>query len=182
MQRHTIQQYKKLFARYPFDFIILSVHEVGDQEFWTGDIQREHTQEEFYSMYYEEMLYLVTHYKNYSVLGHMDLVNRYDPIGDYPFEYVKPLVEEILKTVIRDGKGIEFNTSSHRYGVKGTTPSREILELYRDLGGEIITIGSDSHKPEHLGAYYDEAIEILKDVGFRKICTFDDMKPTYHEI
>ena len=59
------------------------------------------------------------------------------------------IITEILKTVIQDGKGIEINTSSRRYGLKDSTPSRDILKLYKELGGKIITIGSDSHKPEH---------------------------------
>ena len=69
--------------------------------------------------------------------------------------------------MIQDGKGIEINTSSHRYGLKDSTPSRDILKLYKELGGKIITIGSDSHKPEHLGAYIDEAKELSKKFNKR---------------
>lgn len=97
----------------------------------------------------------------------------------YPFERIEPFVADILKTVIEDGKGIEFNTSYHRYGLKDTTPSIDILKLYRKLGGEIITIGSDSHKKEHLGAYIREAEQLLRDLGFRFYCTYDKMEPIY---
>ena len=145
IQMHTIPRYEALFQSYPFDFIILSIHQVGDKEFWTQDFQRGKTQREYNERYYEEMLEVVKAYKNYSVLGHMDLILRYDQAGIYPFEKVKHLIVEILKIVIADGKGIEVNTSSHRYGLDGTTPSVEILKLYRQLGGRIITIGSDSH-------------------------------------
>ena len=182
MQAHTIEKYEKLFARFPFDFIILSVHEVEDKEFWTQDFQRGRTQKEYNERYYEELLYLVQHYHNYSVLGHMDLITRYDKAGTYPFEKLKPILTEILKTVITDGKGIEVNTSSHRYGLSDLTPSRDILKLYRELGGTIITIGSDSHKPEHLGAFIDETKQELKTLGFKEFCTFDKMKPIYHQL
>lgn len=100
----------------------------------------------------------------------------------YPFEKVKPIIEDILKIVIADGKGIEMNTSAKRYGLKDTMPSREILRLYRELGGEIITIGSDSHKPDQLGYGILEAQKILKDIGFQKICTFEKMNPVMHEL
>lgn len=110
----------------------------------------------------------------------MDLIVRYDKEGIYPFEKLKPIIIEILKTVIEDGKGIEVNTSFHRYGLSDMTPSRDILKLYRDLGGTIITIGSDSHKDEHLGAYIDEAKAELKTLGFDRFVTFDKMKPIYH--
>lgn len=182
VQRHTIPQYEALFQRYPFDFIILSVHQVDDQELWTQDFQRGKTQQEYNERYYEEMLEVVKHFKNYSVLGHMDLITRYDEAGIYPFERVRPIVEEILKTVIADGKGIEVNTSSHRYGLADTTPSVEILKLYRELGGRVVTIGSDSHKAAHLGAYIGKTMKLLRELGFRQYCTFEKMKPIFHDL
>ena len=182
MQAHTVEKYEKLFSRYPFDFIILSVHEIEDKEFWDQGFQNGMTQQEYNERYYEEMLYLVQNYHNYSVLGHMDLITRYDKAGVYSFEQLKPILTKILKTVIADEKGIEVNTSSHRYGLKDLTPSRDILKLYKELGGKIITIGSDSHKPEHLGAFVDETKEELKALGFEQICTFDKMKPVYHNL
>ena len=182
MQAHTVEKYEKLFSRYPFDFIILSVHEIEDKEFWDQGFQNGMTQQEYTERYYEEMLYLVQNYHNYSVLGHMDLITRYDKAGVYPFEKLKPILTKILKTVIADEKGIEVNTSSHRYGLKDLTPSRDILKLYKKLGGKIITIGSDSHKPGYLGAFVDETKEELRSLGFEYICTFDKMKPVYHKL
>ena len=180
MQTHTIPQYEKLFSAYPFDFIILSVHQVEDKEFWTQDFQKGRTQEEYNLRYYEEILELVRRYHNYSVLGHLDLISRYDKAGYFPFEKIRPIVTEILKTVIADGKGIEINTSSHRYGLRDLTPSRDILRLYRDLGGEVITIGSDSHKKEHLGAFVRETMDEMKALGFKAFYTFDKMVPVPH--
>ncbi len=182
MQSHTIAQYKALFRKYPFDFIILSVHQVEDKEFWTQDFQVGKSQKEYNEQYYEEMLRLVKNYEDYSVLGHMDLITRYDKKGIYPFEKLEPLIEEILKTVIESGRGIEFNTSYHRYGLKDTTPSVDILRLYQRLGGEIITIGSDSHKPEHLGTHIEEGKQLLQNMGFRFFCTYEKMKPVYHRL
>ena len=182
IQTHTIQQYQKLFSQYPFDFIILSIHQVENQEFWTQDIQKGKTQLEYNLGYYQELLDVIKVYKDYSVLGHLDLITRYDLEGTLDFAYIKDIVREILEIVIKDGKGIEINTSYHRYGLKDMTPSRDILKLYKELGGKIITIGSDSHKPEHLGAYIEEAKEELKKLGFKYYCTFDKMKPIFHEL
>lgn len=182
MQMHTVPRYEELFHRYPFDFIILSVHQVDDKEFWTQDFQRGRTQDEYNERYYEELLNLVETYKDYSVLGHMDLIARYDEAGVWPFHRLKPYAEKILKTVIKDGKGIELNTSFHRYGLNDTMPSKEILKLYRELGGTVVTIGSDSHKPEHLGAYIEEGKEILRELGFKEFCTYEQMKPVFHAL
>lgn len=182
MQVHTIPEFEQLFSKYKFDFIILSVHQIDNKEFWTQDFQTGKTQQEYHERYYREMLELVRRYKNYSVIGHMDLITRYDEAGLYPFEKIKPLVTDILKTAISDGKGIELNTSFHRYGLSDTTPSTEILKLYHHLGGKIITIGSDSHKPEQLGAYIREGKKLLRSIGFQHFCTYDRMKPIFYTL
>lgn len=182
IQTHTIAKYEELTENYPLDFVILSIHQVEDKEFWTQDFQKGRSQEEYNERYYEEMLQVVKAYKNYSVLGHMDLIVRYDKMGCYPFEKIEPVITEILKIVMEDGKGIELNTSYHRYGLPDTTPSKDILKLYRKLGGEIITIGSDSHKHVHLGMYINEGKELLKSLGFRYFCTYDSMKPVFHKL
>ena len=117
------------------------------------------------------MLSVVREYKDYSVLGHMDLIARYDEKGVYPFEKIKPIVEEILQVVIADGKGLEVNTSSYRYGLSDTTPSVEILKRYRD-----------SHKPEQLGAYIEETKEMLRKAGYTQFCTYERMSPVFHDL
>lgn len=182
MQIGTIKRFEKLFQSYEYDFILLSIHQIDNKEFWTGEFQKEYTQKEAYDRYYDEMYQLVSEYKNYSVLAHMDLIRRYIDKDVDMFAYCKEKIEKILKQVISDGKGIEVNTSSNRYKVKGLTPSIEILKLYYELGGTIVTIGSDSHEPEHLGFYIKESKEILKKIGFKQFCTFDKMTPVYHNL
>lgn len=182
MQTHTIPRYRALFARYPLDFVILSIHQVDDQEFWTQDFQCGRTQQEYHERYYEELLAVMQEYKDYSVLGHLDSITRYDKQGVYPFRRVRPIVEQILRCAIEDGKGIEVNTSSHRYGLSDTTPSVEILKLYRELGGTILTIGSDSHAPAYLGTHITETRALLRELGFRQFCTFDRMQPVFHSL
>ena len=188
LQIHTIPQYQKLFNSYPFDFIIMSCHQVDNKEFWTQEFQQGRSQEEYNQRYYDEILAQVKNYHDYSVLGHLDLIARYDKAGVYPFAKIRDKIAEILKIVIADGKGIELNTSSVRYKIHNAqggpelTPSREILALYKELGGRIITTGSDSHKPEHLGAYIAEQNQELKKLGFKEICTFEKMQPIFHKL
>lgn len=183
-QTHTIPQYQTLFERYAsrWDFIILSIHQVGNSEFWSGDFQRGRTQDEYNLAYYEEMLSVVSGFENWSVLGHLDLIKRYDPAGIWPFEKSRDIIAEILTRTIRAGKGIEVNTSSFRYGLPDLTPCTEILRLYRDLGGRVLTIGSDSHKPEHLGAHIPEVRDRLRALGYTEFCTFNKMEPVFHEL
>lgn len=180
MQTHTIESFQKLYDKYDLDFIILSIHQVDNKEFWTYEFQEGKTQEEYNLEYYQEFLKVIQVYKDYSVIGHLDMIRRYDKVGKYPFEKIKPILIEILKQVIKDGKGIEVNTSSYRYNLDDLMPSTDILKLYQDLGGQIITIGSDSHKKEHLGAHIEDVMKILKDLGFEYYCSFKDMKAIYH--
>lgn len=182
MQIHTIPRYENLIASYPFDFIILSCHQAENKEFWTQDFQKGKTQEEYNRKYYEEILNVICRYKNYSVLGHLDMITRYDEAGIYPFEKVQDLVAEILRQAISDGKGIEVNTSCWRYGLSDLTPSRKILKLYQELGGTILTTGSDAHKPEHLAICIKETLKELKALGFSSICTFQNMEPVFHPL
>ena len=162
------------------DFAICSIHQVGNLEFWNGDFQRGRTQEEIHRAYYEELLAVVECFRDYTVLGHLDLIRRYDPAGDYPFENVRDVVAAILRRVIDDGKGIEVNTSGIRYGLGDFQPCREILELYRDLGGTVVTVGSDSHRPEQLGSYLRLAYRELEELGFAGVWTFERGEGTLH--
>jgi histidinol-phosphatase (PHP family) len=182
MQVHTISEFQKDFNEYDFDFVILSCHQVDNKEFWTGDFQNGKTQQEYNEKYYEEILKVIKKYDDYSVLGHLDMIKRYDEIGEYPFEKIKDIVTEILVHVISHGKGIEINTSSFRYGLNDLTPSKDILRLYRELGGTIITIGSDAHTEEHVGHNISFVKEELKKLGYKQLCTFEKLKPIYHDL
>lgn len=182
MQTHTIPKFKETFDKYDFDFVILSCHQVDNQEFWKYEFQSGKNQEEYNRRYYEEILKVMQRYNNFSVLGHLDMIKRYDPEGEYSFGNVKDIVTEILKTVIAKGKGIEVNTSCYRYGLKDLTPSHEILKLYHELGGKLITIGSDAHKEEHMGCKIAETQKELMQLGFINICTYEKMKPVFHKL
>lgn len=184
VQSHTIDRFRALFDRHAaeWDFIILSIHQVGDKEFWDGAFQEGKTQEEYNMQHYEEMLRVVQGFDNWSVIGHVDHIKRYDPLGPWPDANIRDIVAAIFEEAIRRGKGIELNTSSVRYGLSDLTPSTEILRLYRDLGGRILTLGSDSHKPEHLGAHIPMMRERLQEIGFTEFCTFDHMEPVFHKL
>ena len=177
-----LKEYQDLYDRYPMDFVIHSNHQVDDIEIFLPEFFAGKTPKEYNRVYYEELLRTVNAYKDYSVLGHLDAFNRYDPLGPCPLSDFVDLVYDILKLAIKDGKGIELNTSNVRYGVKDLTPCADILKIYKELGGTIITIGSDSHHRDHLGFHLKESQQILKDLGFEFFCTFRDMEPRFHKL
>lgn len=185
IQSITVDAYEKLYASYQddLDFILFSMHQVNNLEFWTQDFQKGKTQKEYNDEYYKEIYQTMQMFHHYSCLAHLDLMARYDENGIYPFENEKDIIAEILKYAIRDGKGIEINTSSWKYGLKDTQPSRAILKLYKNLGGKIITVGSDAHETKYLASHIKDAYAILKnEIGINEICTFDHMQPIFHKI
>lgn len=185
IQSITVDAYEKLFDSYQneLDFVLFSMHQVNNLEFWTQDFQKGKTQKQYNDEYYKEIYQTMQIFHHYSCLAHLDLLARYDENGIYPFENEKDIIAEILKYAIRDGKGIEINTSSWKYGLKDTQPSRAILKLYKDLGGKIITVGSDAHETKYLASHIKDAYAILKnEIGINEICTFDHMQPIFHKI
>ena len=169
--------------KYPFDFVICSQHAINRSELYFGNFFLDKTQHEAYEYYYKELYDIIKVYKNYSVLGHLDLVKRYGNYGkvldDKPFD---DIIEAILKQAIYDGKGIEVNTSCYRYNLPDLTPSRHILNMYKDLGGEIITTGSDSHNPAQIAYNFDYIYSYLQSIGFKYVCSFDKMNPQFIKI
>ena len=119
-------------------------------------------------------------YEHYSILGHIDLVKRYKTL-DVERNF-HDILEEIFRVIIPKGKGIEVNTSGFAYGLGSAMPSKDILQLYKDCGGEIITIGSDAHKAEHVAHEFPKTLQLLQEIGFEYIATFEAQKPIFHSI
>ena len=109
---------------------------------------------------------------------------RYCPDKNYQFIYqdYADLIEEILKTIIEDGKGIEVNTGGYKYGLGYPNPHPDILKRYLELGGEILTIGSDGHCPEHMAYDFPKLRELLTSLGFRFYTIFQNQSPEFIEL
>ena len=89
----------------------------------------------------------------------------------------------LFRSIIEHGKGIEINTGSLYKNMTYAHPHPSILKLYKELGGEIITVGSDAHVPKYIGYDFETyARDILTATGFRYYCTFKQMKPVFHKL
>lgn len=186
LQPHIVNETKRFAAKYPFDFIIGSTHIVdkidlglNGAEFFEGVPQKN-----AYLRYFEDILNSINSFDDFDVYGHIDYIIRY---GNYEnkklnFQEFKEILSEILKNLILKGKGIEVNSSGIRYGLKQTHPHKDILKLYKDLGGEIVTVGSDAHTTKDMCAYFDKVYEMLREVGFRYISVFEKRKPLFVKI
>ncbi|HLS65633.1 MAG TPA: histidinol-phosphatase HisJ family protein [Pseudogracilibacillus sp.] len=180
VQPHVLDDCEVLANEEQFDFIICSMHATDGKNLHRGDFFEGRTPEEAYEIYFTEFHECIKQFKQYSILGHLDLVKRYKKLDtDRNFH---ELIEPILKTVIEDGKGIEVNTSGFAYGLGSGMPSTDMLKLYKDCGGEIITVGSDAHEPYQIGHRIKETYELLQSLGFSYVATFSDRKPEFHKI
>lgn len=180
VQPHILNRYEDLMNEETFDFVICSMHSTGKKDLHSRDFFKDKTVDEAYQVYYEELLDCVKRYKDFSILGHVDLVKRYTK--EKSSNDFHDIITEIFKEIIPSGKGIELNTSGVRYGLDTGMPSVDILTLYKELGGEILTLGSDSHVETTLAFQFKESLELLQSIGINYICTFDNREPVFHSI
>lgn len=170
------------FRKYDFDFVILSAHSVHGQHIASGQYEQGKSQDELHRVYYQNLLEMIRLYKNYSILGHVDYIKRYDHFGEYSDDKIINVMEAIFRQVIADGKGIEVNASSFKYGMPDLMPSERLLRLYYDLGGRILTIGSDAHDVVHIADHFEEIKARLRKIGFQEFCTFENRRPIFHAL
>ncbi len=184
MKPNLAKRYNRLLNEYNFDFVIASSHLVDDMDVYYPQYWDGISEEEGYKIYFETILDTISCFDNFDVYGHLDYIIRYGPSkgANYNYELYRDLLNEILKKIISMGKGIEVNTAGYKYGLGRPHPSPEILKQYKELGGTILTIGSDGHKPEHLAYYFNEARKLLLSLGFTQYTVFEDRKPIYLDL
>jgi histidinol-phosphatase (PHP family) len=180
-ESHRIRaQQDELTASYPFDFIIGSLHWVGARSVMSPDYFEGRTLREGYAAYFAELLELVRD-GDFDVLGHLDVPKRYAYPAHGPFdsdEYADE-IRAVLAACIDRGVGIELNTGSMRRTEGDPSPSPEVLGWYRELGGEILTLGSDGHRPPHMAYEFERALAMIRAAGFTHLTTFEGRTPTF---
>ena len=180
---YNAPQLREDLKRRPFDFVLGSVHFVDEkdvyyQEFWDGK-----TVPEAERRYLEETLACVMAHDDFDVLGHLTYISkaRANPAPrPVPFEEHRELIDEILTVLARKGKGMEINTSGvDRCG--DFLPYEPYFRRFKELGGQIVTVGSDAHTASRVGQYTHRACELLKDI-FGYVCTFEAREPIFHRL
>lgn len=178
-QPHLKRAYDTLLKTHPFDFVILSIHQGDTLDFYNGDFFQGKSQDQAYMRYFELLKEAVKNYQNYDVIGHIDYIIRYGDYSkkDYDFKRFQPIIDEILRLIIQHQKGIELNTSGLRYGLGHMHPKNALLKRYKELGGKIITLGSDAHDAKDYRKDFDAALKIIRALGFQEITYFKARQP-----
>ena len=184
LQPHLAQQHKELLNIHGFDFVIGSSHVVHGIDPYYPAFYEGRSVKEAYREYFESILENIQAFDGFDVYGHIDYVVRYGPNKneEYSYEAFSDIIDEILRQLIQRGKGIEINTAGFKYGLGHPNPTEEVLKRYRELGGEIITIGSDGHKPEHVAYDFEKVPAILYHCGFHYFTVFRRRKPEFFHL
>lgn len=166
------------------DFVIGSVHnmkgdiDVGDYDFSKLDCIQ------VYNEYLDWLIELAKGY-DFDIMGHLTYPMRYMYMKEKKKVALEPFRErftELFKILIQNGKGIEVNTSGLFQAINETMPPLYLVRLYKECGGELITVGSDAHRLEHVSLTIKEGQEILKEAGFSYITTYEKRKPSFKKI
>lgn len=178
---------------YPFDFVIGSTHVIDDYDPYYMDYWEAFGELEGIRHYYETTYENVLRGYDFDVYGHIDYVIRYSPSLKKAKKEGKNLdaliehfmsnnmecIEQILKELIQRGHGIEVNTGGYLTGLSHPNPHEKILTLYHDLGGEILSIGSDAHDAINLGNAFDKLPALLHQCHFSHYTIFKDRSPVF---
>lgn len=173
---------REITEKWDFDFVIGSSHLVdGADPYYPEYFERFGTKNGILR-YFESILANIKAFDDFDVYGHLDYAVRYCAEKCYsPLDY-RELLDEILRLLVEKGKGIEINTSGLRSGLSHCNPHPFILSRFRELGGEIITVGSDAHKAADVARDFDLAEQALRNAGFTRYAVFRNRKPQFDEL
>ena len=179
LQRHIKEYLQKASQASAFDFIIGSSHFIDKKDPYFPDFFEGKSEREVYEHYFEVTLNRIRTLDCFDSFGHLDYIVRYGPSANrhYSFQAYQDHIDPILKALVEKGKSLECNTAGFRYGLNHPNPSEDILKRYHELGGELITLGSDAHSPKAIACEFDRMQAILKDCGFRYIMVYRQRKP-----
>lgn len=184
VQPHLKNYLEAVIEKYDFDFVIASNHSLYKIDIASGILQKNKSKKEIQKLYFKSVLKNIKVYEKFNVFGHLDYVTRYggDKFKGIEIEDNWELIVEILEMLISKGKGLEINTSGYKYGENRNYPQIEILKKYFELGGRIITVGSDAHEISHISRDIEKAYEVLEKLNIEFITTFEKMKPVFKKI
>ncbi|MBU3126312.1 histidinol phosphate phosphatase [Clostridium sp. FP2] len=171
MQEICLEENRKIINKYPFDYIIGSIHAANGADIFNPKTYVGKTKKEVFEQYFSSMVDCVKQYDFIDSLGHIDYISRYATYQDNEIHYheFKEYIDEVLKAIVHNEKVMEINT--RRLGsVEAYNNLIHVYSAYKQIGGKYVTIGSDAHNAEDIGNNF-----ILAN----RICEICNLKPVY---
>lgn len=182
LMEHLRARQEEYLKKYPFDFVIGSVHLIHGEDPYNGELFRKYGDEEVFREYFRLSHRLLADAPSIQSWGHLDYVVRYGQNPEiYSYRKYADEIDAVLKILLEKGIALEVNTAGFRT-LGRTNPEPDVLRRYRELGGELITVGSDGHQPEYLGYRFRETEELLRSCGFSYYAVFRQRKPEFIKI
>ncbi|MCR4999402.1 MAG: histidinol-phosphatase HisJ family protein [Lachnospiraceae bacterium] len=183
LQEHLVKEHTSIIEGNDFDFVIGSIHQVYKKDPYYDSYYEGRSVDEALTDYLECTLRNLEVFHNIDTLGHLDYVVRYASrfmnkrividVAKY-----KDILEAIFQLLIKNNICLEVNTGGYRHGLPEPNPSIELLTFYRDLGGHLLTLGADAHKPEDVAIQFEAVPDLLKSIGFQSITHFTSRRGT----
>lgn len=184
LQPHLADKNNEIINTYDFDFVIGSSHLCDRIDPYYPKFYEGRTEKQAYTRYFESILENIQTNVDFDVYGHLDYVVRYGPNKNQNYSYADyaEIIDEILRLLIKKDKGIEVNTGGFKAGLGVPNPCPEIITRYRELGGEILTLGADAHAPEYVAYQFKQLPELLKSCGFDYFTVFTARVPSFMKL
>ncbi len=171
----------RILSQPGIDFVIGAAHNLsegaGGRDFYMLEYE---TQDDCYQAlddYFQSMIDLASG-RHYDVVAHIIYPLRYMRNRPFPLPSLtryQDQIHEILRLAADSGRGIEINTWKGRT----LTEWLPVLKMYKEVGGEIITVGSDAHAPDPIAKGVPQAYQMMKDSGFRYVAVYHGRKPDF---
>lgn len=184
LQKECVRKNAILAKSHEFDFIIASSHVLNGIDPYYGKFYEGRDEVEANREFFSSIFENIKAMPNFDVCGHLDYILRYAPNknANFHLEDYSDIFDQIFNYLIENEKGIECNTAGFRNGLGTTNPSLPLIKRYRELGGEIITIGSDAHTIDAVGTNLLEAEAILKEAGFKYYSVYENRLPEFKKL
>lgn len=184
IQPHVIDESLEIVKSVPFDYVLASVHVIDKIDPYARFYYKDKTKQDAYERYLKEIYFMINNINNFDMVGHFEYITRYSSYVDRSIRYADhtDVFDSILKTLISQGRGFEINTGSFRNPMVQAEYDVSVLKRYHELGGDMVCLGSDAHKAEHIGLRFDYFAQIIRDAGFKYTVHFENRKPIYDKL
>lgn len=184
IQPHVIDESLRIVKSGPFDYVLASVHVIDGIDPYARVYYEDRSKLDAYERYLREIYFMITNIDDFDMVGHFEYIIRYAHYVDRSIRYADhtDVFDSILKELIRQGRGFEVNTGTYRDPAVQVEYDASVLKRYRELGGELVCLGSDAHRTDHIGLRFDYFAQIIRDAGFKYTVHFENRKPVYDKL
>ncbi len=181
LQPHLADNHKEIISKYNFDYIIGSSHQVDKEDPYYPEYFERLGIKEGVRRYFSSIIENINSFKDFDAYGHLDYIMRYSKEAQATLTYrdYGDIVDEILNLLIRNNIALEINTAAYKFGLSEPNPEINIIKRYKELGGNLITLGSDAHVTEHILVGYDKIKDVLLSCGFDEYVIYKNRQPVF---